>query len=104
MALGAALIKQRGGGRRSPTETLHKRAPWESHFYEANRGFQQGIEAMSQYDVVVGIFPPRHNGCHLYKFRSKGAAKREDSGKVRTINYPAPRGGVLEHRTLAVFV
>ena len=30
--------------------------PWESHFYEANRGFQQGIEAMSQYDVVVGIF------------------------------------------------
>ena len=29
--------------------------PWESHFYEANRSFQQGIEAMSQYDVVVGV-------------------------------------------------
>ena len=37
MALGAALIKQRGGGRRSPTETLNKRAPWESLFSTKRR-------------------------------------------------------------------
>ena len=37
MALGAALIKQRGGGRRSPTETLNKRVPWESLFSTKRR-------------------------------------------------------------------
>ena len=37
MALGAELIKQRAGGKRSPTETLNKRTPWESLFSTKRR-------------------------------------------------------------------
>ena len=44
--------------------------------------------------ICVRRTPPRHNGCHLYKFRSKGAAKREDSGKVRTIIQEQSGGAV----------
>ena len=45
--------------------------------------------------------PPRHNVCRRYKFRTKRAAKKDDSGKLRTFKskavarllLPTARGG-----------
>ena len=35
------------------------------------------------------MLPPRHNVCRRYKFRTKRAAKQDDSGKLRTFKRKA---------------